>query len=92
MHKLDSVAIENSGCRVIALPRAADPTTRLRVALASVQNALADQRRAVGAFRDSLAELRHSVDCLRLSLTCFDRALEQASGMPVSMRGNTPPA
>jgi hypothetical protein len=75
---------EQMSATIIAFPRvkaaapapaAADPQARLQRALASLEQALEEQRIAVAAWRDSLGQLRGSVQGLGASLGTYQTRL-----------------
>ena len=61
---------------VIPFPRSDDPQAQLRLALAGLNRALAEQRQEVARWRDSLNDLRSAVSSIDTSLHLFRDSLD----------------
>ncbi len=61
---------------VLPFPCSDDPHVRLRLALAGLDRAVAEQRREVARWRDGLVELRSAVSGIDVSLHTFKASLD----------------
>ena len=61
---------------ILPFPRPDDPHARLRLALAGLDRAVAEQQREVARWRDGLLELRSAVAGVDVSLHTFQASLD----------------